>query len=154
MVIYEEMFWPKVCASLGQPRLAADPRFDTADKREQNCRQLVRILDGLFAELAVSADRMPSFLPFAVRQAHRCEAVRLTPARGAVPCELEVLERPEDDRDSGGSKARALRKGLRIRGRERCSRSTRSRPPEHDGALFAPVLDSGRLPHWRTSFGV
>jgi crotonobetainyl-CoA:carnitine CoA-transferase CaiB-like acyl-CoA transferase len=51
MVIHKEMFWPKVCAALGQPRLAADPCFDTADKREQNCRQLVRILDGLFAEL-------------------------------------------------------------------------------------------------------
>lgn len=51
MVIHKEMFWPKVCAALGQPGLAADPRFDTADKREQNCRELVRILDGLFAEL-------------------------------------------------------------------------------------------------------
>ena len=51
MVIHKELFWPKVCATLGQPGLAADPRFDTADKREQNCRELVRILDGLFAEL-------------------------------------------------------------------------------------------------------
>ena len=47
MVIHKEMFWPRVCAALGQPGLAADPRFDTADKREQNCRDLVRIPDGL-----------------------------------------------------------------------------------------------------------
>src|SRR5260370_4434709 len=51
MVIHNEQFWPKVCAALGQPGLAADPRFATAEKREENCRELVRILDGLFAEL-------------------------------------------------------------------------------------------------------
>lgn len=51
MVIHKEMFWPKVCAVLGHPQLAADPRFVTAEDREENCRELVRILDGLFAEL-------------------------------------------------------------------------------------------------------
>lgn len=51
MVIHKEMYWPKVCAALGDPGLAADPRFATVEKREQNCRELVRILDGLFAGL-------------------------------------------------------------------------------------------------------
>jgi crotonobetainyl-CoA:carnitine CoA-transferase CaiB-like acyl-CoA transferase len=51
MVIHKEKFWPKVCTALGHPGLAADPRFGTAEEREENCRELVRILDGLFAEL-------------------------------------------------------------------------------------------------------
>jgi len=51
MVIHKDMFWPRVCEALASPGLATDPRFDTALKREQNCRELVKIMDALFAEI-------------------------------------------------------------------------------------------------------
>ncbi len=51
MVIHKEMYWPRVCEALGLPGLAADPRFDTVRKREENCRELVQIMDTLFAQL-------------------------------------------------------------------------------------------------------
>lgn len=41
--------WEPFCRALGMPQLAHDPRFDTPEKREENSRGLVALLDGVFA---------------------------------------------------------------------------------------------------------
>jgi crotonobetainyl-CoA:carnitine CoA-transferase CaiB-like acyl-CoA transferase len=47
----QRQFWPQVCQALGEPDLATDPRFATAELREQNSLELVKILDGLFGAI-------------------------------------------------------------------------------------------------------
>jgi crotonobetainyl-CoA:carnitine CoA-transferase CaiB-like acyl-CoA transferase len=51
MVIHKELFWPLVVGALGAPELADDPRFATADKREENATELVSLMDGLFRKI-------------------------------------------------------------------------------------------------------
>jgi crotonobetainyl-CoA:carnitine CoA-transferase CaiB-like acyl-CoA transferase len=41
--------WPQFCACIGRPELAADPRFDSHEKFTRNTRELVALLDGIFA---------------------------------------------------------------------------------------------------------
>ena len=41
--------WSRLCESLGNAKLAVDPRFDTADKRRRNATELVGILDAVLA---------------------------------------------------------------------------------------------------------
>ena len=42
-------YWGRFCEAIGRPDLEHDPRFSDSDKRTQNCQELVRILDELFA---------------------------------------------------------------------------------------------------------
>jgi CoA:oxalate CoA-transferase len=51
MVIHKDKFWPQVCQALGDAELASDPRFATVELREQNCQELIKILDGLFGAI-------------------------------------------------------------------------------------------------------
>jgi crotonobetainyl-CoA:carnitine CoA-transferase CaiB-like acyl-CoA transferase len=51
MVIYGQRFWPVLCRALGYPDLADNPLFATASKREENRRELITILDGVFSKL-------------------------------------------------------------------------------------------------------
>ncbi len=55
-------FWPRLCAALGVPELAADARFDSAAKRTAATRELTALLEARFAardfaELAAALDR-------------------------------------------------------------------------------------------------
>ena len=44
-----DRYWPRLCAAFGREDLAKDPRFDTMEKRNQNRKEAIRILDGVFA---------------------------------------------------------------------------------------------------------
>jgi crotonobetainyl-CoA:carnitine CoA-transferase CaiB-like acyl-CoA transferase len=44
-----EDYWPRFCKAVGLEKLINDPRFENAEKREENCEQLVSMLDELFA---------------------------------------------------------------------------------------------------------
>lgn len=46
---YPDMFWPSFCKAIGMPELENDPRFDTLLKREENCRELISIIEKVFA---------------------------------------------------------------------------------------------------------
>ena len=41
--------WPGFCQCIGRPELAVDPRFDSHEKFTRNTRELVALLDGIFA---------------------------------------------------------------------------------------------------------
>lgn len=41
--------WEKFCQAIGHPELANDPRFNTPERRWENSRELISILDGIFA---------------------------------------------------------------------------------------------------------
>ena len=45
---YWEAKWPMFCQALGQPELHSDPRFNTWDKRLDNCKELISIFDNIF----------------------------------------------------------------------------------------------------------
>jgi len=49
IAIIDERQWPKLCAIIGRPELAADPRFDGRDARDLNRDALIGILDAAFA---------------------------------------------------------------------------------------------------------
>lgn len=44
-----DKFWPLVCRAMGIEELEKDPRFDSMEKRMQNCQELISILDDAFA---------------------------------------------------------------------------------------------------------
>ena len=44
-----DVFWPDFCRALGKTELENDPRFNSRDAREENCVELIRILDETFA---------------------------------------------------------------------------------------------------------
>jgi crotonobetainyl-CoA:carnitine CoA-transferase CaiB-like acyl-CoA transferase len=52
MIIEGDKFWPKICRAVGRPELAADARFATGAKREENRRELIALLDEIFATVA------------------------------------------------------------------------------------------------------
>lgn len=49
MIIEGDKFWPKICHAIGRPELATDPRFASHAKREENRRELIALLDEIFA---------------------------------------------------------------------------------------------------------
>jgi len=49
MMLEPERHWPALCAALGHPELATDPRFADADARRRNIRACVERLDEIFA---------------------------------------------------------------------------------------------------------
>jgi len=51
MIIEGEKFWPRICRAVGRPELAADPRFASHAKREENRRELIALLDEIFATI-------------------------------------------------------------------------------------------------------
>lgn len=44
-----EKYWPRLCQAIGHPELEKDARFDTDDKVHDNSKQLVALLDQIFA---------------------------------------------------------------------------------------------------------
>ncbi len=47
--IQSDRYWPTFCRAMGIEDLEADPRFDTARHRGENCEELISLLDGVFA---------------------------------------------------------------------------------------------------------
>jgi crotonobetainyl-CoA:carnitine CoA-transferase CaiB-like acyl-CoA transferase len=50
MMLAPDRTWPDLCAALGQPGLAADPRFADLDARRRHARACVEALDAVFAQ--------------------------------------------------------------------------------------------------------
>jgi len=48
-MLQSDNHWPDFCRAIGKPGLENDPRFNTMETREQNCEELVRILDETFS---------------------------------------------------------------------------------------------------------
>lgn len=55
VMIDSDRYWPSLCRALEREDLAADPRFADAQGRFRHARELVEILDALFATRAVDA---------------------------------------------------------------------------------------------------
>ena len=49
-----DRLWVKLCNILGRPELVADPRFDTNSHRTANVKELMGILNGVFAEKTIA----------------------------------------------------------------------------------------------------
>jgi len=48
-MLQSDVHWPDFCQAIERPELEQDTRFENMDKREENCQELIRILDGIFA---------------------------------------------------------------------------------------------------------
>jgi crotonobetainyl-CoA:carnitine CoA-transferase CaiB-like acyl-CoA transferase len=48
-VLASDRVWPDVCKALGMEEMEKDPRFDSTEKRAENCRELIETLDRTFA---------------------------------------------------------------------------------------------------------
>jgi len=48
MINANERAWPELCACIGEPQLATDPRFETVDLRAENNKDLIALLDVAF----------------------------------------------------------------------------------------------------------
>jgi len=48
-MLQSDLQWPSLCRAIERPELEKDPRFKSMETREQNCEELVRILDKIFA---------------------------------------------------------------------------------------------------------
>ncbi|ONH22990.1 CoA transferase [Pseudofrankia asymbiotica] len=57
MMLSPDRHWPGLCAALGRPELAADPRFADLDARRRNAAACVEELDTLFATRPLAAWR-------------------------------------------------------------------------------------------------
>ena len=49
VMVFPERFWPPFCRALGMEHLEHDPKFETAEKRVENCKELVSIIEGIIA---------------------------------------------------------------------------------------------------------
>lgn len=49
LAVLQEKDWPGFCSAMGVNELEKNPKYSNADKREQNCNELISILDKLFA---------------------------------------------------------------------------------------------------------
>jgi crotonobetainyl-CoA:carnitine CoA-transferase CaiB-like acyl-CoA transferase len=62
VMIQADLFWPQVCAAIGEPELASDERYDGIAKRTEHAKELIERLEAVFAtktreEWAVIFDR-------------------------------------------------------------------------------------------------
>ncbi len=48
-----DRYWPDFCRTVDRPELENDPRFNNMDMRRQNCEELIRILDEVFASKTI-----------------------------------------------------------------------------------------------------
>lgn len=49
VMLQSDLQWPGFCRALARPELENDPRFSDMDRREENCEELIAILDTIFA---------------------------------------------------------------------------------------------------------
>ncbi|MDP6102801.1 MAG: CoA transferase [Dehalococcoidia bacterium] len=48
-ILASDRVWPVLCECLGLAELVQDPRFNSTEKRAENCRELITIMDHVFA---------------------------------------------------------------------------------------------------------
>ena len=58
-MLQSDLQWPGLCRAIGRPELEDDPRFNSMDMREQNCEELISILDEIFATKATAEWEKP-----------------------------------------------------------------------------------------------
>jgi formyl-CoA transferase len=68
-MLFPERFWPPFCKALDIKHLEHDPRFDTAEKRTENCEELISIIDEVMASKS-SAEWAPIFERYNLVWAH------------------------------------------------------------------------------------
>ena len=58
-----DLYWPRFCQAVGRPDLKADPRFSTHERRQENSKLLISILDEIMATktLAELTERFHDF---------------------------------------------------------------------------------------------
>jgi crotonobetainyl-CoA:carnitine CoA-transferase CaiB-like acyl-CoA transferase len=109
----KQKFWERLCEALGEPDLAADPRFETMAGRDEHRDELLPILDAAFARRTV-ADWLALLVPAGIPAAK-------------VNTVLEALDEPqalartavvEHEHPSLGT-VRTLRTALRVSDGER-----------------------------------
>ncbi|HTE86115.1 MAG TPA: CoA transferase, partial [Dehalococcoidia bacterium] len=49
VMVAPDRYWPRVCAAIGRPDMAADPRYSSLEGRSQHSRELVAILEKAFS---------------------------------------------------------------------------------------------------------
>jgi len=52
-MLQSDLQWPGFCRAIESPELETDPRFASMEARAQNCEDLIRILDQIFAMLSL-----------------------------------------------------------------------------------------------------
>jgi crotonobetainyl-CoA:carnitine CoA-transferase CaiB-like acyl-CoA transferase len=48
VMLQADRWWPDLCRHLGRPDLIDDPRFSTAERRDENVEECTRVLDEIF----------------------------------------------------------------------------------------------------------
>ncbi len=48
-MLQSDLHWPGLCRAMERSDLEMDPRFDTMQKRTENCEELIRVMDEIFA---------------------------------------------------------------------------------------------------------
>lgn len=99
--------WPQIAASLGQPELAQDPRFDSSRNRRKNSVELVGIMDAAFGAMTYdqAAERLDEFdITWAPYQLPR-DLVE-DPQAEAAGCFVDIPGREEARTRSPASPAR------------------------------------------------
>lgn len=48
-MVQPDRYWPTFCKAIGMPELENDPKFANMEKREENCQELISLLDKVFA---------------------------------------------------------------------------------------------------------
>ncbi|HEV8574979.1 MAG TPA: CoA transferase [Dehalococcoidia bacterium] len=50
VMLVADVYWPKLCRAVGRSDLEDDPRFDSMPKRTENRKELIALLDDVFAQ--------------------------------------------------------------------------------------------------------
>ena len=69
MLVQPERFWPGFCRALGIEQLEHDPRFETTERRAENCRELISVIEGIIAT-KTSEEWAPIFDRYGLFWAH------------------------------------------------------------------------------------
>ena len=49
VMLQADIHWPDFCRAIERPELENDPRFNSVERRDEHCEELIRILDGVLA---------------------------------------------------------------------------------------------------------
>jgi len=49
VMLFPDRFWPPFCQALGITHLQNDPKFETTEKRAENCKELISIIEEIIA---------------------------------------------------------------------------------------------------------
>ena len=68
--IQPDRFWKQTCQALEATELITDPRFDTWQKRRENCQELIKIFDSIFVK-----KNRDEWLDILTKQGSMCSAI-------------------------------------------------------------------------------